>query len=206
MKQCLGLAILLFFCGCQISTPRKSNETVPTKVLDKANYSLAADRSQFDEIRSEIDKTMQTKNDERALYAEWMLEEKKSPEEIREKFNNLVRKKREKFNNDITKIREEYSKNEKKQRDQLSEELAQDRENIKEQDISREKRNDLYEKIDTKRRDFYSEQRQARDEFEADIREKRKDFDDYIKEKTDDFNQELKNYSVRWKEKQKVGQ
>lgn len=189
--------------ACQLETKHsyESNSDIKSEALVDAKYSLTKDRAELDKLREAVPPEIKKQNDEKALMAEWMGELKYAPEVVREKFSNLVRKKRELFNKDMTRLREDFNKNEKKTRDEFLKNLADDREDFLGKKVDREKRADFFNEQDENRRTFFAEQREKRDEFESDVREKRKNFDDYMKEKNDDFNVELKNYTVKWKEK-----
>ncbi len=220
MKQ--YLYILFFSCvvlGCQIKTERaegpdessvsaaektaaeKMKATDPRK---NERYSLTEDRSKFEELRKDIPAEMKSRNDEKALYMEWMAGYEREPSDIRSKYSALVFKKRENFNKDMNQIRDLYNKEETKKKDAFSKAIAEERNEIKDQKLSREERTEAYNKIDTKRKDFYAELREDRDSFEADYRQKRKDFEDYIKEKSDVFNAQLKEYTAKFNDLKKA--
>jgi hypothetical protein len=201
--------ILLFllpfalFTSCQIGSKRSYESGVNAPLVDP-KYSIAKDREELDQLRESLPPEVKKKNDEKALMAELMGEVKYAPEVVREKFSNLVRKKRELFNKDMTKVREEFTKNEKKEREEFYNNLEDEREDFLRKKVDREKRADFFNEQDEARRTFIAEQREKRDEYEADAREKRKNFEDYVKEKNDEFNAELKDYTIRYKEKQKL--
>lgn len=219
MKQFLN--ILFFSCvitSCQIKTERGeglANSSTPLaeatahEKLQAANprkderYSLAEDRAKFEELRKDIPVEAKSRNDEKALYMEWMASYEREPSDIRSKFSALVMKKRENFNKDMNKIRDEYNKEETKKKDIFNKKLAEEREEIKDEK-NREKRTELYSDIDTKRKDFYAQLREDRESFESDYRQKRKDFEEYVKEKSDDFYAVLKEYTVKFNELKKA--
>ena len=198
------LAFVLF-TSCQVVSRRSYEGQLNTPLVDP-KYSIAKDREELDQLRESIPPEIKKKNDEKALMAELMGEIKYAPEVVREKFSNLVRKKRELFNRDMAKSREEIAKKEKIAREEFYKYLEQEREDFLRKKVEREQRADFFNKQDEVRRTFLAEQREQRDEYEADAREKRKNFEDYINEKNDEFNSELKDYSVKWKEKEKAKQ
>ena len=175
----------------------------PTKkpAMVDAKYSLAKDRAELDKLRANLPPEVRNQNDEKAFLAELMGEVKYTPETVREKFNNLVRKKRELFNKDLNKSRDEFGKTERKTREGFTRKLTEERDRFLKTKVDREKRADFFNQQDEDRRTFTAEQKEKRDEYEADVREKRKNFDDYLKEKSDDFNFELKNYQAVWHDK-----
>lgn len=216
------LYILFFSCvifGCQIKTERgegpdessvsaaektaveKMKATDPRK---DERYSLSEDRAKFEELRKDIPTEVKSRNDEKALYMEWMSDFQREPSDIRSKFSALVAKKRENFNKDMSKIRDLYNKEETKKKDVFSKAIAEERNEIKDQKLSREERTEAYNNIDAKRKDFYAQLREDRDSFEADYRQKRKDFEEYIKEKTDIFNGELREYTAKFNDLKKA--
>ncbi|MBY0553748.1 hypothetical protein K2P97_04410 [bacterium] len=203
MKNFILLVPLIFLISCQIASHRGSESNVNAPLVDP-KYSIAKDREELDAIRESVPQEIKSRNDEKALMAELMGELKYDPSVVREKFANLVRKKRELFNKDMNRSREEFSKREKKERDEFFKELESDRESFLKRKVDREKRADFFNDQDEARRTFIAEQREKRDEYEADTRDKRKNFEDYVKEKNDEFNAELKEYTVRWKEKEKL--
>jgi hypothetical protein len=195
----------VFLTSCQIDSKRNYESNANAPLVDP-KYSIAKDREELDQLRESLPPEVKKKNDEKALMAELMGEVKYAPEVVREKFSNLVRKKRELFNKDMTKAREDYTKKEKKDREEFYKNLEDEREDFLRKKVDREKRASFFNEQDEARRTFVAEQREARDEFEADAREKRKNFEDYVKEKNDEFNAELKDYTVKWKEKEKAKQ
>lgn len=220
MKQ--YLYILFFSCvilGCQIKTERADGpdeasvsaaEKTASEKLKASDprkderYSLSEDRAKFEQLRKDIPTETRSRNDEKALYMEWMSGYDREPSDIRSKFSNLVAKKRENFNKDMQKIRDLYNKEESKKKDAFNKALAEERNEIKDQKLSREERTEAYGKIDGKRKDFYAQLREDRDSFEADYRQKRKDFEEYVKEKSDIFYSELKEYTAKFNELKKA--
>ena len=194
-------AVLAMFVGCQTSSSHSGSSSSSNGRIDP-KYSLTKDRSELAELRKDIPEETQRTNDEKALLNEWMSDFRYAPEQVRDKFNNLVRKKRELFNKDLTKQRDSFSKEEKKAREDFLEQLKEDREQFLTRKTDSQKKQDFFYEQDTDRRDYFSNQRERRDEFESDQREKRKDFEDYVKEKTDEFNFELKDYTVKYKQYQ----
>lgn len=203
----LALALLILLSSCALNTKREGTPSSATALSEPGvdpKYSVGKDRSEFDKLRESVPAEIRQQNDEKALIAELTAELKYPPEVAREKFNNIVRKKRDIFSKDMSKIREEFNRHEKKERDEFLNELKEEREEFLKQKADQAKRSQFFSEQDESRRTFFSEQREKRDEFESDFRARRKDFEDYIKDKTDIFNSELKDYSIRWKEKQEA--
>ena len=194
------LAILLI--GCQIETKRAQDEDRSTLVDPK--YSLTQDRSEFEKLRENIPAAKRRANDEKSLISEWMLGFRLVPNEIRQRYENLVRKKHDLFNQDITKSREDFSRAEKRNRDIFLKELETERNDFSKNKKSREERADFYNRLDDKRRNYFAEEREKKDEFESTVRDQRKNFEDYLKEKSIDFNSDLKAYTENWNSQKKV--
>jgi hypothetical protein len=210
--NCLRIIFLLsiFSLGCQIKTQRGSERgsdspagaTSPTGVLVDPKYSLAKDRSDFEQLRQSIPVDKKNKNDEKALMDEWFQQLKYPPATIREKYSDLLRKKRDLFNRDMQKSRESFNKKERQDREEFTKSLENERKNFLKEKVDQSRRSEFFNQQDEKRRSFSSDQKDRRDEFESDVREKRKNFEDYAKEKSDEFNAELKSYTQRWNELQ----
>ena len=197
--------VTVLLSSCQIETKR--NQQVLPRTADQTlvdpKYSISQDRTELDKLRESIPEKTRKLNDEKALLAEWMYEFRLEPSEIREKYENLARKKRESFNSDLTKIRDNFSKTDKKSNEQFLKDLEQERADFSRQKVDRDKKVDFFTEQDSKRKTHFSEQRGKRDEFESDIRDQRKNFEDYLKERQLNFNSELKIYNERWSEKTK---
>ncbi len=199
--------VLVLGNSCQIESKhveqtnlKSSNEA---STLVDPRYSLSQDRTEFEQLRDSIPDRKKKTNDEKALLAEWMNGFRLPPTDIREKFDNLNRKKRELFNNDLTKIREQYTSSDKKKRDEFLNQLNEERTDFTRRKKDQDERNEFFNQLDEKRKIFFAEQHEKRDEFESDIRDQRKNFEDYLKERNLNFNNELKIYSERWSEQNK---
>jgi hypothetical protein len=198
------LVLMLGLGACQISSKKgesAESQTENAPLVDE-KYSLTADRKELDELRKDVPAERKKQNDELALLNQFFENPKKSPSDVRAKFDTILRKKRELFQKDMTKIREDYVKDEKKRRDDFNRDLDRERVDFQGKKTDRETRTRFYDDLDGKRRDFYSAERAKRDEFEESMRDKRKNFDDYAREKTDEFQQELKAYTKRFQEQE----
>lgn len=95
--------VTVLLSSCQIETKR--NQQAPPKTVDQTlvdpKYSISQDRAELDKLRESVPEKTRKMNDEKALLAEWMYEFRSEPFEIREKYDNLARKKRESFNSDL---------------------------------------------------------------------------------------------------------
>lgn len=196
----LLILCLIFISACQLESKHNEMDAgAASKPLVDPKYSLTQDRSELDQLREAIPEDKKRANDEKSLLAEWMLGLKKSPADIRDKYENLVRKKREAFNKDMTKARENYTKAQEKKRTAFLKDLETQRKDFADQKKSRDEKNDFFSSLDEKRRSFFSEERENRDEFESNVRDQRKNFEDYLNEKRLDFTSEMKAYTEKWK-------
>ncbi|MBC7456982.1 MAG: hypothetical protein H7235_01890 [Bdellovibrionaceae bacterium] len=195
---------LLTLASCQIETKREEPtiKASANKPLVDPKYSLTQDRSEFDRLRESVPEEKKQANDEKALFAEWTVELKKSPADVREKFDNLVRKKRDLFNKDMTKTREQFTKSLEKKRADFLKDLESKRKDFANQKKSRDEKNDFFNELDGQRRDYFSEEKEKREEFEANVRDQRKNFEDYMAEKRAGFNSEMKSYTEKYNLKQ----
>ncbi len=201
----LTLIVVIALCtfSCQLQTthetgPAGSNQN---QTLVDPKYSLSKDRSEFDKLRENMPADVKKSNDEKALAAEWFAETKFEPDVIRDKYDNLVRKKRDLFNKDMAKAREVFNSEEQKKRAVFLKELEQQRKDFTGRRTERDAKNDFFNEQDEKRKNFMAEQKDKREDFESESREKRKNFEDYLKEKSNDFTSDLKAYRARWKDK-----
>lgn len=190
-----ALALLLSGLMAACASSRESNVNDPL-VEDK--YRLSADRAALQDVRDQIPEYKRQENDEAAFALQWMGEVKRSPSEVREKFNSGVSKKRSLFQKDMQARREAFVKKERTDREVFQKELESARKDFSRKKVNADERKAFFDQHDQKRKDFYTAQREARDAFEADVRDRRKNFDDYIREKTSEFNQEHRAYTKRY--------
>jgi len=199
-----GLLTLLTACSSSQQAPDnvyRTNQDGRPLVDDK--YSLQADRKALDELRAEIPGEVKRENDELALVLGMMSETKKSPSDIRSRFDSILRKKRSLFDKDITKERETFTKEERKKREEFLKSQRDQREVFGREKHSREERAEFFKELDHKRSEYFSVERDRRNDFESDVRERRKNFEDYVREKQNDFNQENRAYTKRYDEMKK---
>lgn len=193
LPSCLPFVMILGLAACASKGP----DTVDQPIVEE-KYRLSADRKALEDIRAQVPEDKRRENDEIAFILQWMGEVKKSPGEIREKFNSAVSKKRSEFQKDMEKRRETYVKDERKNRDAFQKEQEAQRADFKKRKSNSDERKAFFDDIESKRRDFYTDQREKRDAFESDMRDRRRNFDDYVREKTSEFNQEHRAYSKRY--------
>ncbi len=202
-KIILLFAIFLGACTSSQTAPSnayRSNSDDRPLVDDK--YSLQADRKAMDEMRAQVPADRKRENDELALML-GVNETKKTPADVRNQFDTLLRKKRSLFDKDITKERETFTKDERKKREQFLKEQRDQREVYGREKHSREDRTEFFKELDEKRSEFFSTERDKRNDFESDVRERRKSFEDYVREKQNEFNQEHRAYTKRYDDMKK---
>jgi chromosome segregation ATPase len=203
--QNLLFVLPLLWLGCASEPERKNLYSANSgdQPLVEGKYSLAADRAKLDEARKEIPPERKQFNDELALILQLTNEVKKPPYEIRNKFDETLRKKRELFDKDMTKSREQYSNQERKNRDEFLKQQTKIRDEYSKEKHSREERTEFFRNLDEKRQDYFANEREKRNDFESDVRDKRKNFEDYTREKNNEFNQEYRAYSRKYDDMKK---
>lgn len=198
---------LFIFTACQ-SAPEKKSEEPSSPPLVENEFSLKADRSQFDELRKEIPDEIRRENDELAFVRSLMADGDQEPAKIRERYYKAVRDRREKFTKAQRKLREEFTKKERNERESFLKQLKAEREQfmkrVKARKVSREEQKDFFDEIEARRRDFFNDQRDNRNEFEARQTEQRRAFEAYINERNQLFNQELREYTTLFNERRKA--
>lgn len=210
LPYAFGFAMFLTLVGCGSSEKKSANSYRSADAnhpLVDDKYSLAADRKDLDQIRSQMPEEKKRANDELAFILQMVSDSqtdlKKAPSDIRTQFDNILRKKREQFDKDMRNERERVTKEERKQREAFLKSQQEARDGYARQKHTREEKSDFYKEIDEKRSDFFSVEREKRNDFESDFRERRKSFDDYTREKSNEFNQELRAYQKRFDEAKK---
>ena len=203
LKNSIGVLLLgALLASCQ-STSAPKNQYVrrsDSAPLVDDKYSLKADREKMQAYRSDVPAEKQRENDEIALVLQLFQEVKKSPQDIREKFDTSVRKKRELFNRDMDRERENFTKQERKVRENFLKDQKDSRDAFLKSKPSKDEREEFFKTQDEKRKDYFSDEHEKRNDYESDVRERRKNFEDYIREKQNDFNQEYRSYSRRYDE------
>lgn len=208
LSICFVLSCLQLFSACALNStnaePRNQYKTNdPDRPLVDDKYSLADDRKVLQDLRTQVPEQKQRENDELALILKLTETVDRPPSDIRNKFDQMVRKRRETFDRDIQKERDQFTKVERRERDLFLKEQQKKRDDYNKEKHTREEKNEFYKEADEKRSQFFADSREKRDDFEADIRERRKNFEDYIREKNNSFNQEMRSYSERYNAKER---
>jgi hypothetical protein len=202
----LSAILISLVVGCVGRSPRpnyyKSSDQAGAVVDEK--YRLSSDREALDKLRTEIPENKKQENDELAFTMQLMSSEyKKTPGDVRDRFNDALRKKREKFQKDLQKERDEFTKKERKDREDFLKSMTNEREDFLKLKRKGDERTEFFEKQDEARKVYFETQRERRDDFESNITEKRKNFEDYAREKSTDFNEEWRLYQKKYDEHQK---
>ncbi len=210
LKTWTGLSLSLALVACSSDEKKSQNmfrEAGENRPLVDGKYSLADDRKALDDLRAQVPEDKRQANDEMAFVMNLVSDEKtglkKSPSEIRSKFDSILRKKRDLFDKDMRKERDEFTKVERKKRETFLKEVDKARDQFGKESHTREEKNEFYKEIDAKRSEFFSVERDKRNDYESDNRERRKNFEDYTRQKSDEFNQEMRAYQKRFDEAKK---
>lgn len=194
-----------FTVSCRSTSDKnRYKPTEETKPLVDAKYSLAADRQQLEALRAEVPEEKKQVNDEEAFILQMFSEVKREPGQIRQTFDQLMRKKRELMDRDLKKERELFSRSEKTSRDDFLNSQSRERNRIKNKKLSRDEVKFFYDEQDQKRKDFYANEREKRQDFESQVFEKRKNFEDYARGKTNEFNAEFRAYQKNFDDQKKA--
>lgn len=195
-----GSAILT---SCSSSGPKntyRENEEASRPILDE-KYSLKKDREVLETLREQVPPEKKNENDELALILNLMADKKKSPEAIRQQFDQALRKKRELFDKDVRKERDAFTQKERKSREEFLAQMKESRDQKFQSKPSSRERSEFIKDQDNKRAEYFAAERDRRQDFESDIRERRKTFEDYIRERQNTFNQELRSYQKEYSDK-----
>lgn len=163
-----------------------------------SEVSLRADRSQLNDLRSEIPEDQRAKNDELAHITALMAEPTTDPSRLRQQYQTFTQKKRKTFQDKVKKLRAEFTKEERSLRSQFTEKAQAKRKEIDPKSMERKEVQQRYSDMDKERREFFAEERERRNSFESELRTQSKDFDSYMREKNLEFNEQMKDYTKRF--------
>lgn len=191
-------------CSNQSTRPNyyKSAADAGPSVVDE-KYRLSADRQALEKMREEIPPEKRAENDEIAFTMQLMAEYKRSPTDVRSKFDEALRKKRDKFQKDTQKERDEFTNKERKDREEFLKSLEHERTDFLRLKRKSDERKEFFDQQDEARKTYFQTQRERRDDFESHITEKRKNFEDYAREKRDEFYEQWRSYQKKYDEYQK---
>lgn len=185
--------INLVSCSSKQTRPADSSE-----VGDEV--SLKEDRQKMAELRKDVPAEKRVENDRLADMLKRWQEVKMNPDDLRDKFDNEIRKSRAQFEKRIKKKRDDFNDKLKEEREAFREKQKGEREDFNGSKVTSEKRSAFYDKQDDKRRKFDSDLQERRSDFEDDIREERKNFDDEISNLRSEFRTEFPAYRKRYEE------
>lgn len=202
------LMSLIFVTGCA-SSEKPSNEEVRNEDRKKIQdtlaeeQSLSADRKDLEDLRKEIPEETKKSNDELAFYLQMMRQGTEQPQNVRDKFQNLVRKRRNSYRDKVTKLRDGFKREETKRReDFLTGQKAKRDEYLKTKHDAKTTR-DYFSEQEKDRQSFFADERERRSSFESELASQSKDFESYMKEKQNEFNEQYRLYSKKFSERPK---
>lgn len=205
MKHIGVLFCSLWLVSCTSKLSRSENN--PKKISEQrqmvrdeltTEISLKADRSQLDSLRKDIPAEKREANDELAFSLNQTGELKEEPNRIRERFQDLVRKKRHRFDEKVQKLRKKYQKDETARRDDFMKENNKKRNSFTNKKHSPDDTHSFYADLEKDRQEFFSKEREKRQDFDDEIFQQTRDFNEYMKSKNDDFNEQMRIYRQRW--------
>jgi hypothetical protein len=206
--SCSLVSLLALFgvLGCQTGNRSSSKPSDLIKHSQQLNdeVSLKSDRSELEALRGDIPQATQMQNDELAMDLELMAKAKQPPHEIRAQFQQKVRKLRTQFRDKTQKVRAQFRDSQAREREEFLNETQRERDDFKSNKPDREKSKEFYAAQDLKRRDFYENQKAQRREFEAQLEQKNKDVNGNMKTRIDQFEEQLRLYSKRRAEEEKL--
>lgn len=203
MKYFLLAIQFLIIVNCATSQDGPSNRYKNSKVdkpLVEPKYSLAADRQAFDELREQVPAEKKVENDEAAFLLQLFSNPQRPPAQIRDQFDQNLRKKRQSFDQDLRKEREKFTIEERKKKEQFLKDQKKSRDDFNRQKQNREEKNEFYRDQDQKRSEYFADERDRRRDFESDIAERRRNFEDYVRQKRSEFNEELRIFTQKQKD------
>jgi len=162
--------------------------------------SLKEDRRAIEALRKDIPPDKKTENDRLAEMLKRWQEVKMSPDELRDRFDNELRKSRTKFEKQISRKREAFNSEIKEEREKFRDKQKEERDDFNGHKVSEEKRRAFYDRQDDERRKFEEDLKDKRDDFEDNLKEERKDYDDIVTNLRSEFHSEFPEYQRKYKE------
>ncbi len=196
-KLALGFGLILFL-GTGLSCSSKRERPNPSDIPDEV--SMKEDQDKINEVRKEVPAEKISENDRLSQMLKRWSQVRMKPEELRERFENELRKSRVQFEKRLTKKRDDFNEQVKKQREEFRDQAKEDRDDFKGSKVSQEKRQAFYSKQDEERRKFESDVSARRDEFNDAIKEDRKNYDDMTQNLRSEFRQEYPEYKKKYDE------
>ena len=179
---------------------RYRSDNSENRPLVEGKYTLSGDREEMETYRNEVPENRRRENDELALVMGGMSGYEKTPSQVREEFDSLLRKRREKFQNGLQREREDFTKVERKSREDFLKAQSDQRKEFMSTKHQKEEQSEFHRALDDKRKEYMGNQREKRDDFESDVRERRKNFEDYVRGKRIQFEQEYRSYVKKYNE------
>lgn len=174
-----------------------SNET-------KQELSLKNDSEEVARLRKNVPAEKKAENDDLRDILSLLGEVKKAPNEHREKFESRMRAIREKQRIAHQRQRDAFNKEERRSREHFLEELKVERDRFFRSKHDADEKRDFTTKQNDARQEYFADEKDKRRDFESDVRQKMNDQTAFYKEKSDEFYKELKIYTTKYNEMQKV--
>lgn len=197
------LIVVTFLVGCAHSSDPMAKDRQGVRDALSQEISLKADRSKLAELRKQIPQSKKDENDELALYLNWMGQVKENPNDIRQKFQDLVERKRTKFRQKVEELRKNYHQEEEQRRDGFLQKQQEARSEFKGSKHTSKESHRFFHKLDQARLNFFSKERDRRKAFEAEIYDETKDFNSYMRQRIKEFDEQMHLYSQRYREQQR---
>lgn len=206
MKHVLTLTLILSSIGCvSRNRPEKVRADDRAKIQQELGQemSLQEDRDALKDLRREVPAETQKANDELALYLGLIKQGTESPQNVRDKFNNLVLKKRATFREKVESLRNKFRDDETKKREKFMGDQQSKRDAFLRKKRDYKDRNEFMNDLEKDRLKFFADERSRRSNFESEISAQSKDFDSYMRERQKQFDEQYRIYSKKFSERPK---
>ncbi len=186
--------------GCSHSPDKPA-----TREEMEGEQSLKKDREDIAELRKDIPEETKKSNDRLAdVLLRWK-QHKMDPSELREKYDDEIRKNRADFEKRIGRKRDDFNHHTAEKRKSFQDKQKEDRDDFLSGKYSSEKRSSYLENQSVERDRFNTDLRDERDEFEDVVREERKTFENDIANRRTEFKQEFPEYQKIYSEMKAAG-
>lgn len=194
------LGSLFLIAGPLACSHSPDSDKPATREELKSEVSLKKDREDLAELRKNIPDEIKKSNDRLAEVLTRWKQHKTPPDELREKFDDEIRKMRAEFEKRVTRRREDFNKHIAAKRKDFQEKQKETREDFLSEKPKSEKRSAFMDRQSEDRDRFNSDLRDERDEFEDLVKEERKNFESDVANRRTEFRQEFPEYQRVYKE------
>ncbi len=192
-KICLLLAFVVAAVGCSSREP--AHEGRDARDAREGEVSVSSDRKALDVLRKDIPESTRKSNDRLAeVLNRWKIQ-KTSPDVLREKFGDEIRKMRADVEKRHRRQREDFQRDQQDVRKEFQDKQHERREDFLASKPKNERRQSFMDEQSVERDRFQSDQRDRRDEFEAKLKDERGAFEQEMNERWTEFRQEFPEYS-----------